>query len=249
VHAASSHATIQREAEAPWDPFRSFRQRLHDTLNSTRRSSTSTKRSSTRRSRSVPRARSQHSGTTVLAATDGESAPSNQTESSRAPVGKEACVALFMDMELSSVLPGRPWILGIPLLRAYKVRFDRSKRSVALAQMPLGSEHCAGCVHGAEPPAKTREFFPAASAPSSAAAVPATDALPVLSQKASRTYLHALLPDMHQVHTAQPRPRRTQEARNEQEQRQERLRMSLSRLHVPQWVRRAQLAPSRRPMV
>lgn len=44
-----------------------------------------------------------------------------------------------------SSLPGRPFILGIPFLRAFVAKFDRSARTIGLAQVPLGSSFCASC--------------------------------------------------------------------------------------------------------
>ena len=84
--------------------------------------------------------------------------------SAGAPRVSEACVALFMDMELQSDQPGKPWILGLPLMRAYKARFDRKARSVGLAKLPLGTKYCTSCDHATiEPPTAVADFFPAAS--------------------------------------------------------------------------------------
>ena len=57
----------------------------------------------------------------------------------------EACVALFMDMDMVSSLPGKPFILGIPFLRAFVSKFDRTARTVALAAVPVGSSYCSAC--------------------------------------------------------------------------------------------------------
>ena len=50
----------------------------------------------------------------------------------------EACLPLFMEMDMSTDLPGTPLILGIPFLRAYMARFDRSNKSIGLAKVPVG---------------------------------------------------------------------------------------------------------------
>ena len=52
---------------------------------------------------------------------------------------------LFMEMEMSSSLAGKPFILGIPFLRAFVGKFDRSKRTIGLASVPKHSNFCAGC--------------------------------------------------------------------------------------------------------
>ena len=61
------------------------------------------------------------------------------------PETSVACVPLFMEMDMSTDLPGTPLILGIPFLRAYMARFDRTKRTIGLAKVPVGSEYCASC--------------------------------------------------------------------------------------------------------
>jgi hypothetical protein len=48
-------------------------------------------------------------------------------------------------MDMSTDLPGTPLILGIPFLRAYMARFDRSNKSIGLAKVPVGSEYCSSC--------------------------------------------------------------------------------------------------------
>ena len=57
----------------------------------------------------------------------------------------EQCVALFMDMDMVTSLPGRPFILGIPWLRAFVTKFNRDRRTIGLAQVPVGSSYCASC--------------------------------------------------------------------------------------------------------
>ena len=153
------------------------------------------------------------------------------TTSLVASAPKEACVALFMEMELTSSLPGRPWILGIPLLRAYKARFDRSRRTVGLAKLPLGSEHCTGCSAPVAPPAVPHKFFTGSSS---------RFAKSNLQALASKTMsLNSLQPEQEE------RAKQQQEQQEQEQERRKRLRMSLRNLRVPSWLRQAQYEHSR----
>jgi len=57
----------------------------------------------------------------------------------------EACLPLFMEMDMTTALHGPVWILGMPFLRAYSATFDRETRQIGLAQLPLGSDVCTHC--------------------------------------------------------------------------------------------------------
>ena len=81
---------------------------------------------------------------------------------------KFSCVTLFMDMDMRSNLQGKPFILGIPFLRAYNVMFNRVDRSVGVAKMPVGSAYCTSCnitsiapVLSSAPPAAAASMRPA----------------------------------------------------------------------------------------
>lgn len=176
VAPASASASSAGASPSAWDPFDSFRQRVQGAVGSL-----GSGVGSDVLPRATPRARRNTSvaaaatggATTVLAA----GALEGGEGSSSAALGpNEACVALLMDMELASSLPGRPWILGIPLLRAYKARFDRAKRTVGLAQLPLGSEHCSSCSAAVSPPTQPRDFFPSAVAATTSSSMPTPQA-------------------------------------------------------------------------
>lgn len=57
----------------------------------------------------------------------------------------EACLPLFMEMDMTTALHGPVWILGMPFLRAYSATFNRETRQIGLAQLPLGSDLCTNC--------------------------------------------------------------------------------------------------------
>jgi hypothetical protein len=57
----------------------------------------------------------------------------------------EACLPLFMEMDMTTALHGPVWILGMPFLRAYSATFNRDRREIGLAQLPLGSDLCTHC--------------------------------------------------------------------------------------------------------
>ena len=57
----------------------------------------------------------------------------------------EACLPLFMEMDMTTALHGPVWILGMPFLRAYSATFNRETRQIGLAQLPLGSDLCTHC--------------------------------------------------------------------------------------------------------
>ena len=57
----------------------------------------------------------------------------------------EACLPLFMEMDMTTALHGPVWILGMPFLRAYSATFNRESRQIGLAQLPLGSDVCTHC--------------------------------------------------------------------------------------------------------
>lgn len=57
----------------------------------------------------------------------------------------EACLPLFMEMDMTTALHGPVWILGMPFLRAYSATFNRETRQIGLAQLPLGSDVCTHC--------------------------------------------------------------------------------------------------------
>merc|ERR1711865_797070 len=52
---------------------------------------------------------------------------------------------LFMEMDMTTALHGPVWILGMPFLRAYSATFNRDRREIGLAQLPLGSDLCTHC--------------------------------------------------------------------------------------------------------
>ena len=172
------------------DPFNDFRQRLH--------------------------AATWHAQLSLAAAAD----PSTQRASSvGAPRVSEACVALFMDMELQSDQPGKPWILGLPLMRAYKARFDRKARTVGLAKLPLGTKYCTSCDHMIiEPPTAVADFFPAAS-------------LTATPLRAKHTVQLALQPQHP------PPPQHQHRTHASLASTHPHLRMSMRSLHLPSWAR------------
>ena len=57
----------------------------------------------------------------------------------------EACLPLFMEMDMTTALQGEVWILGMPFLRAYSAIFNRKARTVELGQIELGSDLCTSC--------------------------------------------------------------------------------------------------------
>jgi hypothetical protein len=54
------------------------------------------------------------------------------------------CLPLFMELNVFTD-NGALFILGMPFLRAYSVRFDLSKQTIGLKKLPLGSSMCASC--------------------------------------------------------------------------------------------------------
>jgi len=55
------------------------------------------------------------------------------------------CLPLFMELNVFTD-NGALFILGMPFLRAYSVRFDLSKQTIGLKKLPLGSSICASCL-------------------------------------------------------------------------------------------------------
>jgi hypothetical protein len=66
--------------------------------------------------------------------------------------GGEVCMAGFMEMD-AITNDGPMMILGVPFLRAFAAQFDRAKKTISLAQIPVGSQKCAGCSAEKEVPA------------------------------------------------------------------------------------------------
>jgi len=54
------------------------------------------------------------------------------------------CLPLFIELNVFTD-NGALFILGMPFLRAYSVRFDLSKQTIGLKKLPLGSSLCASC--------------------------------------------------------------------------------------------------------
>ena len=50
----------------------------------------------------------------------------------------EACLPLFMEMELATAFDGPVFILGMPFLRAYSTKFDRETRKIGAPPPPRG---------------------------------------------------------------------------------------------------------------
>jgi hypothetical protein len=59
------------------------------------------------------------------------------------------CLPLFMELNVFTD-NGALFILGMPFLRAYSVRFDLSKQTIGLKKLPLGSSMCASCSGSSE---------------------------------------------------------------------------------------------------
>ena len=57
------------------------------------------------------------------------------------------CLPLFMELNVFTD-NGALFILGMPFLRAYSVRFDLAKQTIGLKKLPLGSSMCASCSSG-----------------------------------------------------------------------------------------------------
>ena len=55
------------------------------------------------------------------------------------------CMPLFMEMDIATSFNGPAMIFGLPFLRRYAARFDRSAQTVALGEIPLGSSLCTHC--------------------------------------------------------------------------------------------------------
>ena len=238
--AAANATNVKR-----WDPFHQFRRRLHTQLEA----------AASNASYGMLPAASGASGAAVLAAEEGEGRQ------------KEACVALFMEMELSSSLGGIPWILGLPLMRAYKAKFSRRRRTVGLAQLPLGSEHCTSCAHTAfEAPSKPHPCFPAARKRRTSLNLALTEPEGVALEHGPRATEGAAAAAAHDARatdataakqaaaaatmgTDAPQPPPLQSADRSRtthgEERSKRLRMSMRHLAIPRWVRQAQYTASR----
>jgi len=56
-----------------------------------------------------------------------------------------SCVPLFMEMDIATSFNGPAMIFGLPFLRRYAARFDRSAQTVGLGEIPLGSSICTHC--------------------------------------------------------------------------------------------------------
>lgn len=109
-----------------------------------------------------------------------------------------ACVPLFMEMDMSTDLPGTPLILGIPFLRAYMARFDRSNKTIGLAKVPVGSEYCSSCDAPASmmTEAASSELANAGPASTGSHYKPADDAAVHLTKQTATTRLmSALMPN------------------------------------------------------
>ena len=73
-----------------------------------------------------------------------------QAEGSASLLSAEAsvtteCMPLFMEMDIATSFNGPAMIFGLPFLRRYAARFDRSAQTVALGEIPLGSSLCTHC--------------------------------------------------------------------------------------------------------
>lgn len=58
--------------------------------------------------------------------------------------GGEVCMAGFMEMD-AITNDGPMIILGVPFLRAFAAQFDRAKKTISLAKIPVGSQKCTAC--------------------------------------------------------------------------------------------------------
>ncbi|KAL1523764.1 hypothetical protein AB1Y20_018689 [Prymnesium parvum] len=56
-----------------------------------------------------------------------------------------SCVPLFMEMNIATNFNGPAMIFGLPFLRRYAARFDRTAQTVSLGEIPLGSSLCTHC--------------------------------------------------------------------------------------------------------
>jgi len=52
---------------------------------------------------------------------------------------------LFMEMDIETSFNGPAMIFGLPFLRKYAARFDRTAQTVGLGEIPLGSSLCTHC--------------------------------------------------------------------------------------------------------
>ena len=78
----------------------------------------------------------------------------------------EACLPLFMEMNMMTSDKNKVWILGIPFMRAYATTFNRATRTVGFAPLELGTSICTSC----DPP--TAPAVALAAVPAAAAATP-----------------------------------------------------------------------------
>ena len=129
-------ATPDATAEGGADPFHGFRRRL---------ASLKQGRPSPSLSRLEGVSSSSSSSDGAPDAPDTVSADADADAAVPSSPSHEQCVALFMDMDMVTSLPGRPFILGIPWLRAFVAKFNRDTRTIGLAQVPVGSSYCASC--------------------------------------------------------------------------------------------------------
>jgi len=98
-----------------------------------------------------------------------------------------SCVPLFMEMDIATSFNGPAMIFGLPFLRRYAARFDRTAQTVALGEIPLGSSLCTHCgdSHGASAPsALLAGSISLAATPSSQPPADAPAGLGVLQPKA-----------------------------------------------------------------
>jgi len=242
--------TMNASLAASVDPFHNFRQRLNAQL-ATLVSQPSDATGPTFTPASVATDGAPTMAPFESADRGSHAATSSSRSATVAP--KEACVALFMDMELTSSQPGRPWILGLPLMRAYKARFDRKARTVGLAKLPLGTNHCTSCQHNSiRPPKVVADFFPtvpgvpqhntvAARRTMQLSLLP-TQSLQQLQMQTQTRTRHTMMtlatwrPSPPREQLRQPPPRRSAHATLSPH-----LRMSLGSLNLPSWVRRRSL--------
>lgn len=69
------------------------------------------------------------------------------TSSTSASQSSDVCVPAFVEMD-AFTNQGPMIILGIPFLRAYAAKFDRSSKTIGLAELPMGASTCTTCAHG-----------------------------------------------------------------------------------------------------
>ena len=78
----------------------------------------------------------------------------------------EACLPLFMEMELATAFDGPVFILGMPFLRAYSTKFDRETRKIGAPPPPPRGPREPAPPHTRPPRALTPRLLAAQASPS-----------------------------------------------------------------------------------